>query len=292
MLHSMTGYGKARREQDGLAVEAEIRTVNHRFLDIALRAPQALFPFEGEVRRRVKARLFRGRVEVFLALVNRQEGARRVEVDQGLLEAYAVAIETLREKFGWWGQSDLGWLLTVPDLFTVTEASLDPATLETLVAGAVEEALDGVVAMRRREGQELEAQFRAGLARLREILGELRSLAPHQVESIRTRLTGRLADWLGDDLDPQRLAMEVALLAEKADIEEELNRLASHLDQLQEILDASSPPVGRRMDFLAQEIHRELNTIGAKAVSSAISERIIAGKVELEQLREQVQNIE
>src|SRR5690606_41559266 len=112
------------------------------------------------------------------------------------------------------------------------------------------------------------------------------------LESIRTRLTGRLADWLGDDLDPQRLAMEVALLAEKADIEEELNRLASHLDQLQEILDASSPPVGRRMDFLAQEIHRELNTIGAKAVSSAISERIIAGKVELEQLREQVQNIE
>lgn len=293
MLHSMTGYGRGQGGQDGVTVRCEVRTLNHRYLDVVVRGPEALLPFDHTVRERVKARLARGRVEVSLSLDTHGRRGQRAEVNEGLLEAYAGAVQQLEKRLGPQVAFDLRWLPTVPGLITLVDEGPDAGLLEQAVTEALDEALEGVVSMRRREGQALQGQFTRSLGRLRELAEDLRRLAPLQVEGIRDRLTRRLEEWLGGaGVDPQRVALEVALLAEKSDIEEELNRLQSHLDQFQRLVSGAEPPIGRQLDFLAQEIHRELNTIGAKSASVEVSDRIVTGKVELERIREQVQNIE
>lgn len=290
----MTGYGRGEAEEGGLRVQAEVRTVNHRYLDVSVRLPDAFLFLEEPVRRQVSARLSRGRVGVHLAFEDTRERAQSVRINMPLLNAYAEAAEAVRQRFFPDREPDLRWLLTVPDLFGAPsrdgDADVWAAATERAVAGALDEA----VAMRVREGQALREQMLAGTARLEAIVAEIAERAPMQVHGIRERLERRLAELLsqGAGIDEQRLAMEVALLADKADVEEELTRLGSHLGQMRDILDRSDPPVGRRLDFLAQEIHRELNTIGAKSADRIISDRIVEAKVELERLREQAQNIE
>lgn len=290
----MTGYGRGEAEEGGLRVQAEVRTVNHRYLDVAVRLPESFLFLEEPVRRQVSARLSRGRVGVHLAFEDTREHTQSVRINMPLLNAYAEAAEAVRRRFFPDREPDLRWLVTVPDLFAAPSRDADADLWAAVAERAVAEALDGAIAMRVREGQALREQMLAGAARLQQIVAEIAERAPMQVHGIRERLERRIAELLpqGASLDEQRLAMEVALLADKADVDEELTRLGSHLSQMRDILDRSDPPVGRRLDFLAQEIHRELNTIGAKSVDRVISDRIVEAKVELERLREQAQNIE
>lgn len=294
MLHSMTGYGRAEAEEDGLRIGAEIRTVNHRYLDLVVRLPGSLAPLEDRVRKQVAARLSRGRVEISVTVTDRREREGAIQINEPLLRAYAAAAAEVQRRWFPDAEPDLRWLVTVPGLFIEQESGPAGESAAALTERAVAAALDAVVAMRRREGEALAEQLLGGLERLREHVGAVAARAPGQVARMKERLERRLAEWLPSEgkLDEQRLAMEVVIMADKSDIEEELHRLGSHLDQFRLLVTESVPPVGRRLDFLAQEIHRELNTIGSKAVDAEISERIVAAKVELERLREQVQNIE
>lgn len=292
MLSSMTGYGRGQASREGLFVQVEVRTLNHRFLDWVVRLPASCLALEERIKETIKKRLVRGRVEVHVTVKSDGSRLQDVQVDRGLLQGYRTALQEAGRVLGLSGEPDWSVLVALPGLFQVVEREVDQPLLAALVEEALESALEQLVAMRRREGEALAADLRAILGRLERLNQEIEELARHQPQLIGQRLKERLAQWPDvRDVEPQRLALEVALLAEKADISEEVQRIKSHLAQCFQQLEAPEA-VGRRLEFLAQEIHRELNTIASKAADGRISQRVVEGKTEVERLREQVQNVE
>ncbi|MFS8640071.1 MAG: YicC family protein [Symbiobacteriaceae bacterium] len=293
MLRSMTGYGRGEAEEGGLRVRAEVRTVNHRYLDIAVRLPDAFLFLEEPVRRQVSARLSRGRVGVHLTFEDAREKARPARINTPLLNAYAEAAEAVRQRFFPDREPDLRWLLAVPDLFAAPSPDEDASLWACAAERAVADALEAVIAMREREGALLAADLAERLDRLESLRSAALARAPQVVEEYRQRLVRRLSELLPptNPVDPQRLAQEVALFAERADITEELQRLASHIDQFRRAL-RSDEAVGRKLDFLVQEMGREWNTIGSKANDAELAALVVEAKSELEKIREQVQNLE
>lgn len=292
MLSSMTGYGRGQAGREGLLVQVEVRTLNHRFLDMVVRLPASCLALEDRVKAAVKQRLARGRVEVHVTVKTDGTVPQDVQVDHGLLRGYQRALEEVAQVLGLHREPDWSVVVALPGLLNVRDLEPDQSLLAALLDEALQAALEQVVLMRRREGEALASNLRDILTRLKGLHEEIQQLARQQPELIGQRLKERLAGWPEvQDVDPQRLALEVALLAEKADISEEVHRFRSHLDQCFHQLEATGA-VGRRLDFLAQEMHRELNTMAAKAADARIHQRVVEGKVELERLREQVQNVE
>jgi uncharacterized protein (TIGR00255 family) len=289
---SMTGYGRGEAEENGIRFVTEIRSTNHRFLDIVVRMPQGWLCLEDLVRKQVQKAVRRGRIDVFITIEGTQPPERNVQLDWNLLQGVLQAGKVLEEKWGIRSDLTLSDLLHKPELWLIDELKWDVEKHREAFLGSVEGALRELKQMREQEGAHLGQDLIGRLKTLMNMVEEMEQLTPLVAEHVKKRLKARLEEMLGDmETDPDRLITEVAIWVEKADITEELTRLKSHMSQFQKAL-SWSEPVGRRLDFLVQEMNREVNTIGSKANLPSISSRVVDCKSVLEKIKEQVQNIE
>lgn len=295
-MYSMTGYGRAAVEREGRQLTLELKSVNHRFLDIAPRIPRSLGFLEDEMRRRIGTRVARGHVDVFATYRNLREDARTVQVDRGLFLAYRRALAQLAREQGQEGEAladdrSLMKLAKLPDVLVVTEAEEDQEALAALMDQGLDQALDMLCQMRRREGEALKADMLGQLEGLRGLVEAIRARYPQTVAQYQVRLKERMEELLSTPVEEARLLQEVALMADRSAISEELVRLDSHIAQMREAMD-SGQPVGRKLDFIVQELNREVNTISSKSQDIPITQAVVAAKAQIEKLREQVQNVE
>lgn len=293
-LRSMTGYGHGVAVGDGFRVEVELSTVNRRQLDIQVILPRALASLESVVHARLHARLARGRVTGEFRLEYREPRlADTVQVNEALAERYIRTLRRTAKRLGLEDTIDARWLLQLPDVVSPRRPEIPRDLLGKAVREALDRALEAVDRMRRAEGRLLTEDLRAILQRVETLLkNELAPLAPRAADDYRRLLHARLrAARLPIEEDDNRLLKEIALFAVRADISEEITRLQSHIRQARGFL-RSREPAGRRLDFLAQEMFREINTIGAKAHHAGIQRGVVAVKADLERWREQAQNIE
>ena len=291
MLSSMTGFGSGRGQSAGEEATVEVRAVNHKFCEVKARLPRELSALEVEVVRQVKERLARGGVEVTVRRGSTR-GAVAPRVDAALAAEYALAFREAGRQLGLPGEVTLGQVLGAEGVVTLEERAADLEEARAAVAQALERALDSLTAMRRLEGEALGRDLEERLGTLEGWLDRVAAAAPQSVEQQRARLQERVQELArGQALDQARLATEVALFADRVDVAEELTRLRSHLSQMCALV-AGREPAGRKMEFLVQEMHREVNTIGAKSQSAEIAAGVVEMKAEIERMREQVQNVE
>ncbi len=288
----MTGYGRDEHAYKGGVIAVELRAVNHKYCDISMRLPKVLAALETGLRKTLQQRFARGRIELSVGLNGSGEVGRALKLDLKLARDYHRLLEQLKKGLKIKGEVDLGMLLGLRDLIVVEESAGLSADLEPLVQRSVTRAMDQLETMRMREGATLARDLAQRIGAIRTGADRIRERAPAVIEDYRRRLEARIQQLAGGiKVDPDRIAQEVAFHAERCDISEELTRLASHLTQFDAML-KSAEPVGRSMDFLIQEMHREVNTVGSKANDARIAQDVVTLKSELEKLREQVQNIE
>jgi uncharacterized protein (TIGR00255 family) len=292
-MKSMTGYGKAMVAGDDFSVSVDLKTVNNRFLDIHLRVGSELAALEPGIKKRITSRLTRGRVDVTISL---ERSAQMVyELNRPLIAGYVNALKQLQQDFDIAGELDINVLARIP-------GALQPARngIDERIVGAVDEAVDQALAelerMREQEGETLKAELRERVNKIESVVPTIESAAAGLAEAYRVRLQKRIGELLNRggqvvEIDPARLAQEVAYLADRSDVSEEMVRLRSHLAQFQEALDAPGE-AGKMLDFLLQELNREANTTLSKSTDLVIKEAGLAIKAEVEKLREQVQNVE
>ena len=290
-MQSMTGYGRWQEQRGEWEATVELRAVNHRYLDVAMRLPRSLSFLEETLRKGIAAGLKRGHVEVFLTVKRTGESARQVTVDEALAAAYDRAAERIAQAVGRPSDVTVAKLLTLPGVTEVTEAELEEDAALRLCAQVVAETVAQVNAMRDREGEALRCDLTAHLDQAAAIREKILARAPRVVEEYRQRLEARLAQLQLEQVDPARLAQEVAIMADRCAVDEELSRLESHIAQMRGYMTRSGE-VGKKMDFLVQEMNREANTIGSKANDAAIAQMVVDLKSEVEKLREQIQNVE
>jgi uncharacterized protein (TIGR00255 family) len=288
----MTGFGAGRGEASGESLTVELRAVNGKFCEVKPRLPRELAALEPELLKAVKARVSRGVIDVF---VRRESGSARglsPKVDLALAAAYAKALRELKNELGLAGEPAVNDVAQMDGVISLGEIAADPAAAASALQAALGSALDALEQMRRREGEALARDLLARLAAIEQGAREVGRLAPLQVEAARERLSQRIAELTrGVPLDPVRLVQEVALFADRTDVAEELTRLASHLEQARALI-ASDVPAGRKLEFLVQEVNREINTIGSKSQHAGIASQVVDLKAELERVREQIQNVE
>ena len=290
-MHSMTGYGRAFREIEGRQLTIEIKSVNHRFLDIAFRMPRNLMFLEDPARKAISARLARGHVDVFMTYRNLRTDARKVLVDRALFQAYADALDSVAD-FGLRDDRTLMSVARMPDVMTVTEADEDQAAVLALMEETMGAALEQLTAMRLREGESMKRDLLGRVDAIERMTAAVEARYPQTVEDYTRRLRASVQELLGDAaVDETRLLMEVAVMADRSAIAEETVRLRSHVQQLRALC-AQEDPIGRRVDFIIQELNREVNTISSKSQDIPITQLTVEMKAEIEKLREQVQNIE
>lgn len=288
-MQSMTGYGRARACRDGREITIELKTVNHRFLDLSFRMPKNLMFLEDMLRARINASaLKRGHVDVFVTYANTRADAREVSVDGTLLEAFAQALKGAKEALDPYRRMTVAEALTLSGALTITQAEEDAGAVGELAAEAFDAALDKLMDMRLKEGDHLRADLLSNLEELSAFRQAIEARAPEVPLEYRQRLMARLEEWQVS-ADAQRVAQEVALMADHCAIDEELSRLESHIAQFRDSVE-NGMEVGRKLDFLIQEMNREINTIGSKASDGKIAQCVVSAKCVVEKLREQVQN--
>jgi uncharacterized protein (TIGR00255 family) len=294
MLRSMTGYGRGEASIHDVTVLVELRSVNNRFRDLQVRCPREYMPLEPRITQILKEPFHRGRIDAFLRR-SVTHGAQVVQVDPNLADQYLLAAGTLQRRFPALAgqQVSIDYLLAQPGVLVVTEAEVDVRREWQVVETALNAAIEDLLGMREREGQALADDLERHLTELRGLAAQVEEAAQGINERLAVRLEARLSRLLGDRLDAGRLAQEAALLADKADVSEEIARLRSHFDQFADALaSTAAEPVGRRLEFLIQELHREINTIGSKAAEHPVSQRVVDMKSVLERMREQAANVE
>ena len=291
-MQSMTGYGRSEVRHAHLALTVEARSVNHRYLDIALRYPRLYAPLEARMKQRVSAYFTRGRIDITLVQQESPEGRRALSLDHILAQQYYDALQRLQESLQLPGTVDLSLIASLRDVFKVEEASADVESDWDIIAQGLDAALQALQNMRQQEGETLSRDFHMRLQAMAQQLQLIRQRVPQVVVEYRQRLEQRVKDLFAQfELDPNRVAQEAILFAERADVTEELTRLEAHIQACTPLL-SSSQAVGRKIEFLVQEMHREVNTIGSKSNDTAISHSVVELKSELERMREQIQNIE
>ncbi|HTQ97315.1 MAG TPA: YicC/YloC family endoribonuclease [Candidatus Acidoferrum sp.] len=297
---SMTGYAMVRGEFEGWAVRVSVKSVNHRFLDVKLRIPDSLEPYEHRLRQAVRGRIHRGHIDVHVSMEPGETAP--VHVNRELLKAYVHAAQELRDQTGGKAELDTVSLLRLPGVITGLASALPETEEEQEELGKtlekyLNEALGKMDEMRRNEGRHLTEELRARVAKIGGEAEQVRGLVSTLRPAFARRLEGRLRELLnGTNIEPARLAQEAALLAERSDISEELDRLRSHLQQFSKLLDGAGE-LGKKLDFLLQEMHREANTMlsktpGVESEALAITGLALEIKADIEKLREQVQNLE
>lgn len=287
----MTGFGRSRIVSASFSVNVEVKTVNHRFSEINVRMPRQLVKIEDKIKKKVNEHLRRGRAEVFIMIEGEATVTRKVHVDWKLLEEYYLFINQARDKFNIEGKVTLQELLTRNEFIHIEELDAGNEELENLVLKATEEAVLQCKQMRVAEGEELRKDLDNSLLQLDAHIEELKDHAPSVVTAYKERLMKKIEELIQGQFDESRVLIEVAIFADKMDINEELTRLKSHVQQFTQTLN-DQETIGRKLDFLVQEMNREANTIGSKANDSTITKKVVDIKSLLEKLKEQVQNIE
>lgn len=293
MIRSMTGYGRGEATGETTAFLVEMRSVNNRFLDVQVKTPRGLGMLEPRIKKSVQAAFNRGRIDVFVNRLGGDGSPVRFAADFGAAEQYIGILQELKRRFSLAGEVDLASLQSLPDVIGREELSEDPEKIWSLLSPALALAAERLRAMREEEGKALAADIKTRLSLIETMAATIRARVPAAVELAHKRLTEAVARIAKEQPDPSRIAQEIALLADKTDITEELTRLASHGAQFWRLLDLSGEDsVGRKLDFLVQEVGREVNTIASKALDADISMTVVNMKAELEKIREQAQNIE
>ncbi len=292
MLQSMTGYGRADEVRNGRRIVVELRSVNARYFEYNSHLPRRYLFMDDELRKLVTSRVKRGKVELTLTLQSVSKADTEVHVDYMLAEAYVAALRELRYKFGLADDSTVGLLAQLPDVLVETPAPTDEESLLTDVKQTAGKALDAFVAMRMAEGEKLRLDLLDHLTAAEDLLNKIEEATQGRVQAYYERLYSRLRELLEDHtIEESRLVTEAALFADKTAIDEETVRLRSHIVQFRSFL-KSEEPVGRRLDFLTQELNREANTIGSKCQDVTITRWVVDLKSEIEKIREQLQNLE
>ena len=292
MIRSMTGYGSAELERDGQRLAAEIRSVNHRFCEVSIRAPRLVSLFEDRIRQRVQDRFSRGKITLSITWSGAGESGEVLKLNEVVADRYAQLLEQLRARYRLEGGIGLSTLAALPDVFTWEHTSLSDEETWSLLEALIDKVCASLDDMKRREGKALARDLEHRLKILRDHLEAVAERAPLRPQEAKERLVSRLQLLLGDvEMDPGRIAQEMALMADRLDCTEECVRLSAHLDQFRSLIDGAEM-AGRKLNFLLQEMNREANTIGSKANNVEIARAVIVIKEELERLREQVQNVE
>ena len=291
-MKSMTGYGKGTASFDGRVLTIELKSVNHRYLDIGFRLPRAFLPYEDIFRRLLAAGINRGHVDVFVNYEDFSNRPKSVNVDLGLAKSLVEASALLQTQFDLKNDFNVNSLLKSQDVLTVKEEEDNPEIIKNLVEQSVKEAIANLDKMRETEGAKLKSTLIDLVDKIKKLVEEIFTFAPVVVEEHRKKLSARMTEILQNVvLDESKLANEVAFFADKSNIDEEIARLKSHIDQIYQIFE-SKEPIGKKLDFLVQEFNREANTTCSKSNDVTITRAGLALKNEIEKIREQVQNLE
>ncbi len=292
MAKSMTGYGRVVQQMDDLTIMVEMRSINHRFLDISIKAPHSILFIEDKLKKFIHEKFNRGRIELFIKIEGQKFAKRNLVADWQLLDQYIDLIDTIKDKYNLSGEIPISNLLSLPDLVVVEETTADDDEVIDLLFSSVNQVCEQVLATRKTEGNYIIEDLAARLKNVQQTVVEIDQLQPQVIAAYQKRIMTRIEEYIsGDVIDENRLHQEIAYLIERGDITEEITRLKAHSEHFLTVIEKGSP-MGRELDFLVQEMHREINTIGSKAIDSQLSEKAIYLKSEVEKIREQVQNIE
>ncbi|MCS7459449.1 YicC family protein [Paenibacillus doosanensis] len=293
MVRSMTGFGQASRSFEGYAVQIDIKSVNHRYCEVQVRMPREWLKYEDLLKRMVQQEIKRGRVDVFVTVERQADAVGTMELNWPLAESYRLAAEQLRERLGAEGAMTVQDYLQIPELITFRKAAqAEEEVIEREWTACITDAVSQLLLMRESEGSHLGEDTRQRVKTLEALLEQAKRLSPQAVQDYAEKLRSRIQELLQQPvMDEVRLATEVAVFADRANVEEEITRLQSHFQQCRQLL-SSPEPVGRKLDFLVQEMNREVNTIGSKANHAGLTALVVEMKAELEKMREQIQNIE
>ncbi len=292
MIKSMTGYGGAKDEVEAIAVTAELKSVNNRYLDVSVRLPKSCLFAEEAVRSAVANVISRGKVDVFITVDASKAEEAVIQVNESLAAAYLKAVRDTAEKFGLEGEISALSLVRFPEVLSTDKTDAGRDAVSNAIVQVLSQALEEFDAMRTREGEKLREDIEGKLRTLEAMVAKIEERSPQTVAEYREKLLGRMQEVLSDAaVDESRILQEAAIYADKVAVDEEMVRLKSHIAQFRLLLAAGSP-AGRKLDFLVQEMNREANTTGSKCADSDIARTVIDMKAELEKIREQIQNME
>ncbi len=292
MIKSMTGYGRQEGIVNGRGIIVEVKSVNHRYFEFSSRVTRGYGFLEEKLKSYLQGKISRGKVDVFVSIETLEDTEAQVLVNHSLAGGYLNALRELSKRYGLLDDTTVTTIARYPDIFTIHKSPEDEDVIWNCVREVTDQALEGFFEMRRREGQRMKEDIAGRAKTILELVGKIEERSPETVAEYQQKLLARLTEMLHDsNIEEQRLLTEAAIFADKVAVAEETVRLRSHFAQLETMLE-SEEPVGRKLDFLVQEMNREANTIGSKAVDSQIAYMVVDIKAEIEKIREQIQNIE
>lgn len=292
MIKSMTGFGRGNIDQDGRSFTVEIKSVNHRYCDLNIKMPKSLLSLEDRIRKVIQEKVTRGKVDVFITQNNYEKQGAKVVLDEKLADSYVECLNKIKERYDIKENISLALISKFPDVVNLKQEEEDVENLWEILSLPLRDAVNLLVDMREREGLKLEKNILLKCDYIKSLLDKIEEKSPLVVEEYKEKLNERLKELLGEgQVDENRIAVEVALFADKSAIDEEIVRLNSHLLQLKETFNLNEA-VGRKLDFIIQEMNREINTIGSKANNLEVTNNVLNIKNEIEKIREQIQNIE
>ncbi len=292
MIKSMTGFGRGHQVLNGRDITVEIRAVNHRYYEFSSRLPRSLGYVEDKLKTLLQGRISRGKVEVSVLINNVEAADEKITINHEIVKEYIDAMRSVKDEFGLMDDLSLSNILRIPDAFTVVKTETDEEQLWEDIRSTAEEALEHFISMRENEGERMKQDVLSRLAKIEEWVGVVETRSPMVVEDYRKRLYDKMCEVLSStNIDENRILMEAGIFSEKTAVDEETVRLRSHIAQFRGMLE-SGEPVGRKLDFLVQEMNRETNTIGSKVQDIEVTRIVVDQKSEIEKIREQIQNIE
>lgn len=292
MIKSMTGFGRAKCEYEGREYNVEIKSVNHKYSDVSIKIPRQISYLEEKVRKEILTKVARGKIDVFITLQDYSEKGKNIKINKELAKVYISQLRELAEETGITANIDVIDISKFPEVLNISNEDNEEIYWDEL-RGVLDTALDNFVAMRETEGNKICDDLKVRMERIKEKVSKISSYSAGLVEEYIVKLNTRVKELMSTDvIDENRLAQEIVIFSDKSSIQEELTRLDSHISQFLDLLSNGNSPVGKKLDFIIQEMNREVNTIGSKANSTKISEGVIELKTEIEDVREQIQNIE
>ncbi len=292
MIKSMTGFGRGHEVLGGRDITVEIRAVNHRYYEFGCRIPRSLGFMEEKLKSLLQGRINRGKVEVSVLVYNVDAPDEKISINREVVKEYIEALRSVKEEFGLCDDLSLSNIMRIPDAFTVIKTEADEEQLWADVKSVAEAALERFIAMRETEGERMKADILARLSTIEGWVGTVEERSPAIVEDYRKKLYDRMCEVLNNtNIDESRILLEAGIFSEKTAVDEETVRLRSHISQFRSMLE-SEEAIGRKLDFLVQEMNRETNTIGSKVQDIEVTRIVVDQKSEIEKIREQIQNIE
>lgn len=292
MIRSMTGFGRAKFECEGREYSVEIKSVNHKYSDISIRLPKQISYLEENIRKQIASKIFRGKIDVFINMQDYSEKGKNIKINKEFAKLYISQLKELAEETGVTYDLGITEVSKFPEVLNITNEENEEIYWNE-ISQVLDIALDNFISMREAEGKKICEDIKVRIEHIKEKVLEISSYSAGLIEEYIVKLNTRVKELMNTDIvDENRLAQEIVIFADKSSIQEELTRLNSHIAQFLNLIEEGSAPTGKKFDFIIQEMNREVNTIGSKANSTDISRCVIELKTEIEDVREQVQNIE